>query len=110
MTVNTLAHFRGLQHTDAYKSIYQGLDVQNDIAEEQVMSHDWIFFVLRFDFSTINHSTNLNEANRVLKKNTPIWLVLGTLENEETLNAAPILLLQALSQMVGDLCADWISN
>lgn len=38
MTVNTLAHFHGLQHTDAHKSIYQGLDVQNDIAEEQVMT------------------------------------------------------------------------
>jgi len=61
-----LAHFHGLQYADVHKSIYQGLDVQNDIAEGRVMPGQ--FFILKFDFSTINRSPNIMEANQGLKK------------------------------------------
>jgi hypothetical protein len=64
LTVDMLAHFHGLEYTDAHKSMYEGLDVQNDIAEGQVMPGQ--FFVLKFDFSTINRSPNIAEANQML--------------------------------------------
>lgn len=61
-----LAHFHDLQHTDAHKSVYRGLDVQNDIAEGRVMPGQ--FFIWKMDFSTLNRSPNIVEAKEELKQ------------------------------------------
>jgi hypothetical protein len=62
-----LSHFHGIQHADDHKRIYQGLDVEIDIAEGRVILGQ--FFILKFDFSTINRSTNIEDANTFLKTN-----------------------------------------
>jgi len=60
-----LEHFHGLQYRDTHQTLYQGLDVEKDIAERTVTPGQ--FFVLKFDFSPINCSPNFEQADRALK-------------------------------------------
>jgi len=62
-----LSHFHGIQHADDHKRIYQGLDVEIDIAKGRVISGQ--FVILKFNFSTINRSTNIEDANTFPKTN-----------------------------------------
>ena len=65
LTINMLEHFHGLQYRDTHQTLYQGLDVEKDIAERTVTPGQ--FFVLKFDFSPINCSPNFEQADRALK-------------------------------------------
>jgi hypothetical protein len=62
MTISMLEHFHGIQFRELHESLFQGLDVQKDIAEGKVTPGQ--FFVLRLDFSGINCSPDAEIANR----------------------------------------------
>ncbi|KIX01367.1 uncharacterized protein Z518_09092 [Rhinocladiella mackenziei CBS 650.93] len=64
LTIRMLEHFHGLQYADEHRWMYKGLDVQKDIDERKVSPGK--YFVLTFDFSRINASPDLTEANKAL--------------------------------------------
>jgi Predicted AAA-ATPase len=64
LTVDTLAYFHDLRHTEAHESVYQGLDVQNDVAEGRVIPGQ--FFILKIEFSIINPCPNMRLAHQRL--------------------------------------------
>ncbi|KAK6331391.1 hypothetical protein TWF730_004473 [Orbilia blumenaviensis] len=66
LTVGMLEHFHGLQYADDHKSLYKGLDVQNDIDEENIKPGQYL--VLTFDFSTFKASQDLAEMDQHLTK------------------------------------------
>ncbi|RPB19297.1 DUF1703-domain-containing protein [Terfezia boudieri ATCC MYA-4762] len=55
---------KSLTYADEHQSLYKGLDVQKDIDEGRVNPGQ--YFVLKFDFSQINPSPDLPEANEEL--------------------------------------------
>ncbi|KAF8432803.1 hypothetical protein BGX38DRAFT_1146330 [Terfezia claveryi] len=64
LTVSMLEYFHGLQYADEHQSLYKGLDVQKDIDERRVNPGQ--YFVLKFDFSQIDASSDLPEAEKNL--------------------------------------------
>ncbi|KIX08774.1 uncharacterized protein Z518_03431 [Rhinocladiella mackenziei CBS 650.93] len=66
LTIRMLNHFHGLQYADEHRWLYKSLDVQKDIDERKVIPGK--YFVLKFDFSIINASPDLTEANKALVK------------------------------------------
>ncbi|KIX05369.1 uncharacterized protein Z518_06241 [Rhinocladiella mackenziei CBS 650.93] len=64
LTIRMLEHFHGLQYADEHRWLYKGLDVQKDIDERKVSPGK--YFVLTFDFSEVNASPDLTEANKAL--------------------------------------------
>lgn len=65
LTVNMLEVFHGIQYKHMHGSLYQGLDVQKDINDGTVTPGQ--YFILKFDFSTIDRCSDVKQASQSLK-------------------------------------------
>ncbi|KAG0256198.1 hypothetical protein DFQ27_005862 [Actinomortierella ambigua] len=64
LALSILAHFHGREHLPDYKSLFEGLAIDEDVKNNRVSPGQ--FFVLRFDFAAVNRSQDKKVAEHSL--------------------------------------------
>ncbi|KAF9967657.1 hypothetical protein BGZ73_000461, partial [Actinomortierella ambigua] len=64
LALSTLAHFHGREHLPDYKSLFEGLAIDEHVTNNRISPGQ--FFVLQFDFSAVNRSPDKIKAEHSL--------------------------------------------
>ncbi|RPA91704.1 hypothetical protein L873DRAFT_270356 [Choiromyces venosus 120613-1] len=60
LTLSMLQHFHGLQHRDQYDELFQDLDIDKHVKGDKITPGEYM--ILKFNFSAVNRTRDLNKA------------------------------------------------
>ncbi|RPB01509.1 hypothetical protein L873DRAFT_1803211, partial [Choiromyces venosus 120613-1] len=60
LTLSMLQHFHGIQHRDQYDELFQDLDIDKDVKGDKITPGEYM--ILKFNFSAVNRTRDLNKA------------------------------------------------